>query len=169
MRETTASQATPAQSPLGKAANYIDQYDPALLFPLPRSAKRQELGLGERLQHTPAELSGGQQQRVAIARALVNDPVVVMADEPTGALDSRTSIEVMGLFQELNREGRTVIMVTHEQDVADHATRIIRFRDGDVVEDGPVINRRDAREELEELNRMQVAKDKEKAAKLASV
>ncbi|MEI6431282.1 MAG: ABC transporter ATP-binding protein [bacterium] len=129
----------------------------------------ERVGLGDRTHHKPNELSGGQQQRVAIARALVNDPVVVMADEPTGALDSRTSIEVMGLFQELNREGRTVIMVTHEQDVADHATRIIRFRDGDVVEDGPVINRRDAREELEELNRMQIAKDKEKAAKLASV
>ena len=122
----------------------------------------ERVGLGDRTHHKPNELSGGQQQRVAIARALVNDPVVLMADEPTGALDSRTSIEVMSIFQELNREGRTVIMVTHEQDVADHATRIIRFRDGDVVEDGPVPNRRDAREELEELTRLQAEKDRVK-------
>jgi len=117
------------------------------------------VGLADRMHHRPNELSGGQQQRVAIARALVNDPVVVMADEPTGALDTRTSVEIMDIFQELNREGRTVVMVTHEQDIAQHATRIIRFVDGLVVEDGPVIDRRDARLELEEIRQAQANKD----------
>jgi putative ABC transport system ATP-binding protein len=88
------------------------------------------VGLGSRLHHRPTQLSGGQQQRVAIARALVNSPKVVLADEPTGALDSRTSIELMALFQELNREGTTVIVVTHEPDIAGYAKRLIRFLDG---------------------------------------
>lgn len=111
------------------------------------------VGLADRMHHKPNELSGGQQQRVAIARALVNDPVVIMADEPTGALDTRTSLEIMDIFQELNREGKTVVMVTHEMDIAEHATRIIRFKDGNVVEDHAVSPRRDARLALEELNR----------------
>ncbi|GAB4469913.1 MAG: ABC transporter ATP-binding protein [Armatimonadaceae bacterium] len=115
----------------------------------------ERVGLGDRMDHKPNQLSGGQQQRVAIARALVNDPVVLMADEPTGALDTRTSVEIMDIFQELNGEGRSVVMVTHEMDIAQHATRIIRFKDGLVVEDVAVENRRIARQELEELNAAQ--------------
>jgi len=93
------------------------------------------VGLGERAHHHPAQLSGGQQQRVAIARALVTEPLLILADEPTGALDSRTSLEIMALFQELNRHGMTVVLVTHEPDVARFARRIIAFRDGKVVQD----------------------------------
>jgi len=94
-----------------------------------------KVGLGERAEHQPAQLSGGQQQRVAIARALVTRPLLILADEPTGALDSRTSLEIMGLLQELNRQGMTVVLVTHEPDVARFARRVLRFRDGRVVED----------------------------------
>ena len=93
------------------------------------------VGLAERADHQPAQLSGGQQQRVAIARALVTRPLLILADEPTGALDSRTSLEIMGLLQELNRHGMTVVLVTHEADVARFARRILRFRDGRLVED----------------------------------
>ena len=107
------------------------------------------VGLGERADHHPNQLSGGQQQRVAIARALINNPSIVLADEPTGNLDTRTSIEVMGIFQRLNRErGITVLLITHEVDIAEYGTRIVSFRDGHVVADRSVARRRNAEDEL---------------------
>jgi putative ABC transport system ATP-binding protein len=103
------------------------------------------VGLGSRLHHKPNELSGGQQQRVAIARALVTDPAIIMADEPTGNLDSRSSEEIMGIFQHLNEaQGITVIFVTHEPDIAEHTRRVIRLADGMIVEDRPILNPRRA-------------------------
>jgi putative ABC transport system ATP-binding protein len=93
----------------------------------------ERVGLGPRLSHHPSQLSGGQQQRVAIARALVNEPPLLLADEPTGNLDSVSSEEIMGLFGQLNREGITVVMVTHEQDIARHARRVIHMKDGMIL------------------------------------
>lgn len=95
----------------------------------------ESVGLGDRMMHKPNELSGGQRQRVAVARALVNNPAIILADEPTGNLDTKTSIEIMGLFQEIHQQGNTVIIVTHEPDIAMHAHRIIRLRDGLVESD----------------------------------
>ena len=106
-----------------------------------------EVGLGARIDHHPAQLSGGQQQRVAIARALVNNPSLILADEPTGALDSQTSVEIMALLQGLNRQGMTIVLVTHETDIAQYASRIISFRDGRVMSDEPN-HPRDARAQL---------------------
>jgi putative ABC transport system ATP-binding protein len=102
------------------------------------------VGLKDRWDHTSAQLSGGQQQRVAIARSLVNDPAILLADEPTGNLDSKTSLEVMAIFQELNDEGKTVVLITHEQDISEHARRVVTFRDGKVLADVPVTKRRHA-------------------------
>jgi putative ABC transport system ATP-binding protein len=113
------------------------------------AAALEAVGLGARMDHHPNQLSGGQQQRVAIARALVNNPALLLADEPTGNLDSRTSIEVMGIFQRLNAERQiTIVLVTHEPDIAEYATRIIGFRDGRVRLDQAVTNRRFAADEL---------------------
>jgi putative ABC transport system ATP-binding protein len=107
------------------------------------------VGLNDRADHHPNQLSGGQQQRVAIARALINQPSILLADEPTGNLDTKTSIEVMGIFQRLNRErGITVVLITHEADIAEYGTRIVSFRDGLVVADKPVARRRLAQDEL---------------------
>ena len=124
-------------------------YSPDAPPPAQRHARAQGLldivGLGKRAHHTPSQLSGGQQQRVAIARALVNEPEILLADEPTGNLDTRTSIEIMEVLQRLNREKRiTIILITHEHDIAEYAHREVTFRDGRVVSDRMVEKRRDA-------------------------
>ncbi len=114
------------------------------------AAALERVGLGERLDHHPSELSGGQQQRVAIARALVTRPTLLLADEPTGNLDSRTTVEVMALFQELNDQGITIVLVTHEPEVAQYAKRVVEVRDGRILRDHPVANRRRAADDLAE-------------------
>jgi putative ABC transport system ATP-binding protein len=114
-----------------------------------RSLER--VGLGKRVDHHPSELSGGQQQRVAIARALVTTPTVLLADEPTGNLDTRTSMEIMALFQELNEEGVTILIVTHEPDIACYAKRLVEVRDGRILRDEPMKNRRLAADDLKTL------------------
>jgi len=123
---------------------------------LPKAKAREQaialltrVGLAERASQYPDELSGGQQQRVAIARALVNRPALLLADEPTGNLDSHTSIEVMSIFQELNEQGLTVLLVTHEADIAEHAKRVVTFKDGLVLSDVPLGRRRLARDALQ--------------------
>ena len=125
-------------------------------------AALEEVGLGDRLDHMPNQLSGGQQQRVAIARALVNDPEILLADEPTGNLDSKTSVEVMGVFQKLNDQGITIVMVTHELDIARFCKRNLILRDGRLVRDELVPDRLKAEEEMRKL------RDAEAAAKLTS-
>jgi putative ABC transport system ATP-binding protein len=115
----------------------------------------EQVGLGDRCDHHPSQLSGGQQQRVAIARALVNRPELVLADEPTGNLDSRTSIEIMGVFQQLNEAGITLMMVTHELDIAAYCKRIIVMRDGELITDTRNTDRRFAEKELASLDRVQ--------------
>jgi putative ABC transport system ATP-binding protein len=113
-------------------------------------AALEQVGLKERLHHEPTQLSGGQQQRVAIARALVNRPAILLADEPTGNLDSRTTVEVLAVFQALNEQGITIILVTHEPEVALYARRVVEVRDGLILRDEPVTERRQAAEDLEQ-------------------
>ena len=115
------------------------------------AAALDRVGLGDRLDHEPSELSGGQQQRVAIARALVTQPKLLLADEPTGNLDTRTSVEVMQIFQHLNDDGLTIVLVTHEPDIAEYASRVVAFRDGKVRGDRPVVTRRRADDERKTL------------------
>jgi len=118
------------------------------------------VGLEGRENHYPNKLSGGQQQRVAIARALVNDPAIILADEPTGNLDSRTSVEVMEIFQSLNQKGITIILITHEKDIAAYAKRNITFRDGRIVRDEPVLAPKKATEELLSLPSEKIEEEK---------
>jgi len=136
----------------------VEQVELPLIYAGTRDKRRraiaalESVGLGDRLAHRPAELSGGQQQRVAIARALVTDPAIILADEPTGNLDTRSSEEIMGLFQKLNRErGITVVLVTHEPDIACHTQRIVHIRDGRIHRDEIVEHPRDAAEVLARL------------------
>ena len=115
----------------------------------------EQVGLDDRASHHPSQLSGGQQQRVAVARALVNDPALLLADEPTGNLDSATSIEIMGIFQSLNQRGMTIVMVTHELDIARYTQRMVVMRDGRIIRDEQVNNRLKAADELDKLHQEQ--------------
>ena len=131
-------------------------------YPPPEQERRARaaldlVGLGARLHHKPAQLSGGQQQRVAIARALVNQPSLILADEPTGNLDTQTSIEIMAVLQVLNARGLTIVLVTHESDIAQYASRQVVFRDGVVIRDEPIGQRRNAQAELRDQQRPTVA------------
>jgi len=138
----------------------IEQVELPMLYAGVPSAERhrraaralERVGLGQRLDHRPNQLSGGQQQRVAIARAMVMNPRVILADEPTGNLDSRTSLEVMALFQELGRSGITIVLVTHEVDIAEHASRTLILRDGRVLSDSRRVPRQVTLESLEDLS-----------------
>ena len=128
--------------------NAMQNVELPMLYAGTRAKKRKEaalealdrVGLTDRIHHKPAELSGGQKQRVAIARALINSPAILLADEPTGNLDSRSGEEIMGIFQRLNKEGVTIVMVTHEPDIAEHSNRIVAFKDGRIIRDEPVAN-----------------------------
>ncbi len=126
------------------------------------TAALERVGLGERMHHKPNEMSGGQKQRVAIARALVNTPSIILADEPTGNLDSTSSEEIMAVFQDLNKEGVTIVLVTHEPDIAEHTKRVLRFRDGFLKSDEFIQNPLDAREVLAKFN-LEEEKELEKA------
>jgi putative ABC transport system ATP-binding protein len=135
--------------------NAIENVELPLIYGGDRKERRQralaaleQVGLGDRVHHRPSELSGGQQQRVAIARALLNDPSMILADEPTGNLDSRSSAEILSIFQRLNDMGKTVVMVTHETDVAAHCKRIVRMRDGLIAHDELVVRPRRAEDEI---------------------
>jgi putative ABC transport system ATP-binding protein len=118
---------------------------------LAAEAALERVGLSDRMDHMPSQLSGGQQQRVAIARALVNQPSILLADEPTGNLDSRTSVELMSVFQELNSQGITILLVTHEEDISRYSRRIVRLRDGQILDDSSVKNRLNAKKAMERL------------------
>jgi len=120
---------------IGKPRHVIHQRVPEIL---------NLVGLGEKLSNYPDELSGGEQQRVSIARAFVNRPLILLADEPTGNLDTRTSVEVLVLLQQLNRQGITIVLITHEPDIAEYASRVLTFRDGRLLRDEPVRSPRDA-------------------------